>query len=125
MDMLEGAIDNDMQHADSEGSLFVGNHAVRHEGGGVLLGGWLWTEDTGSVSLRKIINENDGIQSIDNWFRQVSDISSDGMKILFTGWTIVPNGQLTQYRAGVLRLIPKASEDAIHQLQGVVWREEN
>ncbi len=116
LDMPEGAEDNNIVAMNSQGNLFVGDMAIWEEDRSrYFYEGWLWMQDIGSVSMRNILEGRGEFQFTDRWSRQIADVSSDGTRILFTG--VVPSSfnVLPQYRAGVLRLIPKASVDAFHQ----------
>ena len=112
LDMPEGATDNNVTAINSAGDLIAGVQSIWEQARSrFIVEGWLWTQDTGSVSLRNILEGDGEFQFTGRWRRNVMDVSSDGTRILLSGWTLVPNGQLQQYRAGVLRLIPKASQD--------------
>ena len=111
LDAPEGAMNTNVVAINSAGDLIAGSYAFMEQGASITEG-WLWTQDTGSVPLRDILEGDGEFQFTDRWRRDVMDISSDGMRILFSGWTMPPRGSIPQYRAGVLRLIPKASQDA-------------
>ena len=116
LDMAEDAVDNSIVAMNSQGDLMAGTMAVWDIAlNRYLAEGWLWTQDTGSVSLRDILEGGGELPFTDRWSRDLMDVSSDGTRILLSGNTIPPRSSLEQYRAGVLRLIPKASEDANHQ----------
>lgn len=92
------------------GDLIVGNYAAHHSGPYYISEGWLWTQDTGTVDLRDILEGNGDYQFTDRWNRGLRDISANGENILFTGFIAESNSSLHQFRAGVLRLIPRASK---------------
>ena len=115
-ELPEGASPGGATVVNSDGSLIAGNLVIRESSSSrSFTDGWLWTQDTGSVSLRDILEGEGAFQFTDRWSRSIEDVSSDGTRLLFSGYTIAPQGSLQQYRAGVLRLIPKASEGAFHQ----------
>lgn len=118
LDMPEGAFDTNVMDMSRNGDLIAGIQAVWEESHGRLIAeGWLWTEDTGPVSMRDILEGEGEFQFTNRWNRHINAVSSDGTRILFSGIQWAPPGRssLSQYRAGVLRLIPKASMDASHQ----------
>lgn len=124
LSMPEGATASSAAVMSSDGSLIVGDQVVWEESlSKHLTDGWLWTQDTGAVSLRDILEGEGEFQLTDRWNRSIVDVSSDGTRILFSGYTTPPRGSLQQYRAGVLRLIPKTSGGAFHQPQGVMRHE--
>ena len=100
----------------SAGDLIAGSYAFMEQGASITEG-WLWTQDTGSVPLRDILEGDGEFQFTDRWRRDVMDISSNGTRILFSGRTLVGRSQLQQYRAGVLNLTPKASQGVNFGLQ--------
>lgn len=124
IDIPDGSTESISTSASSDGSLIAGGHLTwiqsqaRYEEEG-----WLWSEDVGAVSLRDILEGEGDFQFTDRWDRKVIDVSSDGTKILLSGIKSAPRGSLSQYRAGILHLITKASDDAVYQPEGVMQRE--
>lgn len=115
LDMPESAFEAATMTMSADGSLIFGTYLFSDSGSGRLISeGWLWSEDMGTVPLRDILEGDGEFQFTDRWTRGPVAVSSDGARILFSGTQWAPVGSLHQYRAGVLRLIPKASVDAIH-----------
>lgn len=124
LDIPDGAYESIATSTSTDGSLIAGGQVIWDQSLVVLTEeGWLWSEDTSTVSLRDILEGEGDLQFTDRWNRKVKDVSSDGTKILFSGIKSAPKGGLQQYRAGILRLIPKVSKDALHQPAGVIQHE--
>lgn len=66
---------------------------------------FLWSEDTSTVSLRDILGQ---FPLTHRWERNRVKMSPNGKWLLVTGGTR-PTDARPQYRAGILRLIPKAT----------------
>lgn len=88
----------------ADGSLAVGNYLSTAAAPAATSEGWIWTPQTGLVSLQEVLQETD---LADDWtIRYITSLSSDGLTILMTGAVDHPP-QLMTFRAAVLRLTPK------------------
>jgi hypothetical protein len=92
----------------SDGSLAVGAYSTTISAPVVEAEAWIWTQNTGIVSMRPLLQE---LELSEKWARRSTlSTTSDGMQILLGGWIDSPiPGEPIRYRAAILRLAPKAA----------------
>jgi hypothetical protein len=98
--------------ASIDGSVVIGSYATATIVGQppypIEIEAWVWTPNTGMVSLRQILN--DELQVPGPWeVRDAVSATSDGRTILLSGSGRSTAGTQTRYRAAILHLVPMAA----------------
>ena len=101
---LQFAVSAIKLHANRDGSLVAGANAVvsgRSD--------WLWTQDTGVVSLAQLIDEEMPGDAASLWPRNLAAMSSDGLSLLlYSGGSRTSHAQ-PHHGLAILRLAPKSA----------------
>jgi hypothetical protein len=95
-----------VQDASADGSIVVGGYNPRTNLPFFQQEGWIWTQNTGLVSLRALLEELDLPGPWTN--RSIVSLSSDGQLMLLSGYDgSTSPGQTVNRRAAILRLTAK------------------
>ena len=100
----------------SDGSFVIGTYATSRFVGSppfeLEVDSWLWMQSTGMLSLRSVLEQDLAVPG--PWeSREAVSIASDGKTILLGGFGRPTSTQPAQYRAGLLRLIPKSASSGV------------